>query len=81
MIVDDALRCVVFEELLALSEPGQRLARVAELREDPGGGGDWMGKGEDDIPRPVRRDPCSISERAFAQSPLWRWSQPAVRWA
>ena len=57
VIVDESLRCVVLETLLALPEPGQRLARVAELRKDPGGGGDRMGKGEDDIPRPVRRDP------------------------
>jgi hypothetical protein len=54
--VDESLRCVVLEELLALPEPGQRFARIAELREDPGGGGDRMGKGEDDIPRPIRGD-------------------------
>ena len=32
---------------------------------------------------PVRNTaiPCSISERAFAQSPLRRWSVPAARWA
>ena len=44
VIVEDALRCVVFEQLLALSEPGQRLARLAELGEDPGGGGDFRNR-------------------------------------
>ena len=53
----DSLRGVTFEELLALPEPGQRLARLADLREDPGGGGERLGKAEGDVPRPVRRDP------------------------
>ena len=44
-------------ELLALAEPRQRLARVAELREGPRGGGDRGGKSEDGISRPLGRDP------------------------
>ena len=54
---DDAPRRLTLEELLALPESGQRLACLADLREDPGGGGDRVGKVEDDVPRPVRRDP------------------------
>ena len=56
-MADDSPRRLTLEELLALPEPGQRLARLADLREDPGGGGDRVGKAEDDVPRPERRDP------------------------
>ncbi len=56
-MADDSPRRLTLEELLALPEPGQRLARLADLREDPGGGGDRAGKVEDDVPRPERRDP------------------------
>src|ERR1700730_1817119 len=41
---EDPLRCVAVEELLGFPEPGQRLSRLAELCEDPGGGGDHEGK-------------------------------------
>src|SRR5215831_2969074 len=57
MIVDESLCGVVLEELLALAEPAERPTHVAELRQDPGGGGDRVGKREDDLPCPVRRDP------------------------
>jgi hypothetical protein len=43
-------------ELLAFAEPRQRLARLAHLRENPGGGGDGAGKFLDDIPCPERRE-------------------------
>ena len=56
-MADVSPRRVTLEELLALPESGQRLARLADLREDPGGGGDRVGKSEDDVPRPERRDP------------------------
>ena len=44
------------EEPLAFAEPAQRLARLAELRQDPGGGGDHVRKQERDVPGPERRD-------------------------
>ena len=44
---DDAPRRLTLEELLALPESGQRLACLADLREDPGGGSDRVGKVED----------------------------------
>src|SRR5207245_292455 len=44
-------RRLTLEELLPFPEPGQRLARVAELREDPGQVGDRRGKVECDVPR------------------------------
>src|SRR5215470_4356446 len=53
----DSLRRVTFEELLALPEPGQRLAHLTDLRENPGEGGYRGGKAEDDVARPVRGDP------------------------
>ena len=43
-------------ELLAFLEPIQRFARLAELRQHPGGGGDRSGKQEDDVPAPDGRD-------------------------
>ena len=39
-ITDIPLRRSMFEELLAFSEPVHCLARLAELRQRPGGGGD-----------------------------------------
>ena len=57
-MADDSPRRVTLEELLAFPEPVQRLARLAELRQDPGGGGDRVGKLEDDVPRPEHRDPA-----------------------
>ena len=54
---DDSPRRLTLEELLAFPEPVQRLARLAELRQHPGGGGDRRGKQEDDVPRPDHRDP------------------------
>ena len=48
---------MTLEEQLALPEPGQRLARLADLREDPGGGGDHGAKAGGNVPPPERRDP------------------------
>ena len=45
------------EEILAFPEVVQRLARVAELRQDPSGGADRPGELEDDIPSPHPREP------------------------
>src|SRR5215467_223406 len=53
----DSLGYVTFEELLGLPEPDQRLAHLSALRENPGERGDRGGKAEDDVGRPVRRDP------------------------
>ena len=55
---DASPRRLTLEEPLALPEPGQCLARLADLREDPGGGGDHGGKVGDDVPLPERRDPA-----------------------
>ena len=49
-------RPLTLEESLALLEPGQRLAGLAELREDPGGGGDHGAKAGVNAPLPERRD-------------------------
>jgi hypothetical protein len=40
---DDSPRGQTLDELLAFPEPVQRLARLAELRQVPGGGGDRQG--------------------------------------
>jgi hypothetical protein len=53
---DDSPRNLRLEELLALSELGLRLAHLADLREDPRGGGDHGGKDDGDVPRPEGRD-------------------------
>lgn len=44
--------------LFAFLEPRQRLARLADLREDPGGGGDHGAKDGSNAPLPGRRDPA-----------------------
>src|SRR5947209_6977047 len=49
--------CVTLEKLLALPESGERLARLPDLREDPGGSGDRPGELEADVPGPDHRDP------------------------
>src|SRR5262245_40457633 len=49
VVVDEPLGGVGLEDLLAFLELGKRLGRVAKLREDPGEGGDSMGKREDNI--------------------------------
>jgi hypothetical protein len=46
----------MLEELLALSQAGQRLVRLADLSEDPSGAGDRAGEVEEGPP-PERRDP------------------------
>ncbi len=55
-LADESSRRLTLDELFAFPEPDQRLARLAHLREDPGGGGDCGGKQEDDVPRPDHRD-------------------------
>ena len=45
---DNSTRYLTVEELLAFPEPVQRLARFAELRQCPGGGGERPGKLDDD---------------------------------
>jgi hypothetical protein len=52
----DSRRPLALEELLAFPEPVQCLARLAELRQCPGGGGDRPGKVEDEVPCPGHRD-------------------------
>src|SRR5260370_689454 len=39
-MTDDSPRRLTLEELLALPDPVQRLARLTDLRQRPGGGGD-----------------------------------------
>src|SRR5262245_28983019 len=51
----DSTRRLTLEELLAFPEPVQRLARLAELRQCPGGRGDRPGKVEDEVPCPGNR--------------------------
>ena len=54
---DDSPRRLTLEELLALPEPGERLARLADLCKDPRGVGDRAGKVEAVVPCPECRDP------------------------
>src|SRR5215831_7440372 len=46
---------LTLEKLLTFLQPAQALARLAELRQDPRGGGDRVGKQEADVPRSVHR--------------------------
>ena len=55
-IADDSPCRVMVEELLAFLEPAQRLARLAELSQHPGGGSDRPGKVEDDVSGPDHPD-------------------------
>ena len=69
MMGDDSSLRLTLEQLLAL--PDQLSPRrLADLRQRPGGGGDRPGKLE--ISDLKRRNPLSICEHAFAQSPLRR---------
>jgi hypothetical protein len=43
-MANDALRRLVFNEQLTLSDPAERLAGMADLRQRPGGRGDCPGK-------------------------------------
>ncbi len=54
---DDSARCEMLDELLALVQPAQRFIGVAELRQDPGGGGHKQRQHEDNVCRPENRDP------------------------
>src|SRR5690349_5442596 len=50
-------RLLPLEERLALPESGQRLPRLAELGENPGGGGDHGAKAGGNAPLPEHRHP------------------------
>ena len=56
-MADDSPRRLTLEELLAFPDPVQRLARLADLRQRPGGGGDRPGKMDGDVAGPQHRDP------------------------
>src|SRR6266496_624014 len=56
MMVDESPRRLMIEELLAFPQSVQRLARLVELRQCPGGGGDRTGKVEEDVSRPGHCD-------------------------
>src|SRR3954471_3056254 len=56
-MTDDSPRRLMLEELLALSDSVQRLARLADLRQHPSGGGDCPRKMDGDISCPEHRDP------------------------
>src|SRR5437660_10338854 len=56
VLADDSPRSLALEELLAFPEPIQGLARLVELRADPGRGSDRGRKREDDLPCPVPPD-------------------------
>src|SRR5439155_546384 len=89
VLVDESSRRLTLEELLALPEPGQRLARLADLGEGPGGEGDRVGKAEDDVPRPEHRDrvldhgtclrPVTLEEETRARGCRPRAPRPARR--
>ena len=55
-LTDDPPCCVALNQLLALAEAGQRLASLADLCKDPSGGGDCVGKHDNDFPGPEHRD-------------------------
>jgi hypothetical protein len=46
---DDTLRRQTLKDMLAFPEFVQRFARLADMRQYPGGGGDRGGKQEDDV--------------------------------
>ena len=48
-MTDDSPRRLTLEELLSLLDPAQRLARLADLRQRPSGGGDRPGKKDGDV--------------------------------
>ena len=54
-MTDNSPRRLMLEELLALPNPVQRLARLADLRQRPGGGGDRPRKMDGDISSPKHR--------------------------
>ena len=72
VMLADPPRRLTLEELLALPEPGERLARLADLREEPSREGDRVGKAQNSVRRPSTAIACSISGYACAQSPLRR---------
>src|SRR5262249_38379920 len=55
---DQSPRGLTLEKLLTFLQPAQALARLAELRQDPSGVGDRVGKQEADVPRSVH--PCRM---------------------
>src|SRR6266436_3597808 len=56
-VAKDASRHLTLKELLAFTEPAQRLTWLAELRKHPCGVGDCPRKHDDDVPGPHLRDP------------------------
>ena len=54
---DDTSPRLTLEKVLALAQEGQRLSGLADLRQRPGRARDGMRKVEDDVARPVRRQP------------------------
>jgi hypothetical protein len=69
-LIDEPPRRLTLEKLLALAEPDQRLARLAELREGQAEEATAWGRARTMLPVRYSAIPCSISERAFAQSPF-----------
>src|SRR5262249_35539597 len=55
-IADVSLGSMLLKQLLALPEPARSLARLAELRQHPGGVGDREGQDEHDVPGPCHGD-------------------------
>src|SRR5215831_5916418 len=52
---DVSPRGLMLEKLLTFPQPAQALTRLAELRQNPSGGGDQSGKQEADVRRPEHR--------------------------
>src|SRR5207302_188739 len=65
VLADDSPRGLALEELLAFPKPIQGLARLTELREDPGRGSDRGRKREDDVPRSVQHDSVFYQRAGF----------------
>ena len=74
---DVAPRRVPFEERRAFSKPSHSLARLAELRQHPGGLGEREGKQDIDVADPIHRDRSADQGGAFAQSPVSPLRTPA----
>jgi len=55
-IADVSRRGIPLQEFLALPELARGLARLTELRQDPGGGGDYEGQDEREVPGPGHGD-------------------------
>src|SRR6266545_2585293 len=77
---EDSPRGVMLEELFALTAPAQRLTSpsCASTQAEEA---TTKGSRKTTFPARTTASSCSISERAFAQSPLRRWSVLAAQWA